>query len=158
MGFWLLHHQHDRLSGAGHSRHAGRVHAAVADDRAVQHCTGLRRAGHDLPAAQECCRTGSQRSLLHLLLPRRYRACHVRCQPEIPLPVYLRHDWICHRSGRLCGNFHHGQCHRCRRHPWYFVNPARLYAQLCAVHGHCHRRPLCADRHRRQEKRRCLIL
>ena len=73
-------------------------------------------------------------------------------------PVYLRHDWICHRSGRLCGNFHHGQRHRCRRHPWYFVNPARLYAQLCAVHGHCHRRPLCADRHRRQEKRRCLIL
>ena len=128
-------------------------HHAVAHDRPFQHCTGLRCAGHDLPAAQERCRTGSQRSLLHLLLSGRYRACHVRCQPEIPLPIYLRHDWICHRSGRLCGNFHHGQRHRCRRHPWYFVNPARLYAQLCAVHGHCHRRPLCADRHRRQEKR-----
>lgn len=99
-----------------------------------------------------------QRSLLHLLLSGRYGACHVRRQPEIPLPVYLRHDWICHRSGRLCGNFHHGQRHWRGRHPWYFVNPARLYAQLCAVHGHCHRRPLCADRHRRQEKRRCLIL
>ena len=30
MGFWLLHHQHDWLSGAGHSRHAGRVHAGLS--------------------------------------------------------------------------------------------------------------------------------
>ena len=56
-----------------------------AHDRPFQHCAGFRRAGHDLPAAQECCRTGSQRSLLHLLLSGRYRARYVRCQPEIPL-------------------------------------------------------------------------
>ena len=30
MGFRLLHREHDRLSGAGHSRHAGRVHAGVS--------------------------------------------------------------------------------------------------------------------------------
>lgn len=33
-----------------------------------------------------------------------------------------------------------------------------LYAQLCAVHGHCHRCALCADRQRRQKERHCLIL
>ena len=130
----------------------------MAHDRTVQHCAGLRRPRYDLSAAQERGRSGGQRTRLHLLLPRRYGACYVRRQPEIPLPVYLRHDWICHRSSCLCGYFHHGQRHRCRRHPWYFVHPARLYAQLCTVHGHCHRRPLCADRQRRQKERHCLIL
>ncbi len=46
------------------------------------------------------------------LLPRRYRARYVRRQPEIPLPVYLRHDWLCHRGSCLRGYFYHGQRHR----------------------------------------------
>ena len=60
-----------------------RRHHAVAHDRAVQHRPGLGRPRHDLPAAQERRRTGSQRPLLHFLLPGRDRACHVRRQPEV---------------------------------------------------------------------------
>ena len=120
---------------------------------AVQHCAGLRRPRYDLSAAQERGRSGGQRTLLHLLLPRRYRARYVRRQPEIPLPVYLRHDRLGHRGSCLRGYFHHGQRHRRRRHPRHSVHPACLYAQLCAVHGH-----LCADRQRRQKERHCLIL
>ena len=94
---------------------------------------------------------------LHLLLSGCHRACHVRRQPEISFPLYLRHDWFRNRRSGLCGNLHHGQRNRRRRYPRYSVYPADLYAQLCAVHVDCYCRPLCADGCHRQEKRRCLI-
>ena len=58
-GFWLLHHQHDWLSGAGHSRHAGRIHAGLSRKILPQD----RPAGHLIdrgaPSARWCCPSSS---------------------------------------------------------------------------------------------------
>ena len=64
-------------------------------------------------------------------LPSRY----VRRQPQIPLPVHLRHDRLGHRGSCLRGYFHHGQRHRRRRHPRHSVHPAcyMLSFALCMV-------------------------
>ena len=90
---------------------------------------------------------------LHLLLSGRHRARHVRREHEAPVPLPLRHDRFRLGCGGLRGHLYHGQRHRRGRPAGHPVHPTRLYAQLCPLHGHCHRGALCADGSRGQKER-----